>query len=769
MSDEERWPTEETGDLGEDEAPTVGDVRAREVVELPPQVGNYRILRKIGEGGMGAVYEAEQDRPRRRVALKAIRPESTTPEIIKRFEQELQVLGRLHHPGIAEIYDAGTVVSARGPQPYFAMEYIDGETLTTYSQTHDLTTRQRLALMAKICDAIQHAHQRGVVHRDLKPGNIMVVDTETSTDGNRPGSSTSIDADDVGQPKILDFGVARATGLDLQVTLQTDIGQIIGTVPYMSPEQVCADPQQVDTRSDVYALGVIAYELLAGHLPYEVWRKPIQEAARIISEEEPSRLRTVKRQFRGDVDTIVRKALEKDRERRYQSAEEMAADIRRFLAEQPILARPPSAAYQLKKFARRNRGLVAGIVVSILLLIAGTAVSTWQAVRASRGEKLAAREAEKAQAVSSFLQEMLAAPDPNVGGREVRVVDVLDRAEERLEQLSDQPAVEVALRRTLGRTLLGLGENDDAQRHFERALELVGDSSEEGSPETAEILGELAATLYYQGKFTEALALEREVLELKRRLLGPDHYEVMVSQLNLAVFLKEAGLPGEAMEIERDLLKLAEQVLGADHELTLTAMNNLALGLQKRGDLVEAEELFRRALEIRRRTVGESHAKNLALSLNLAFLFDQLGRHQEALDLHLSTLDTRMRVLGAEHKETLNSRNGAALALLHLGRAKEAAEVYEQLLPVGLKALGENHPTLLSWKAHYGTCLRSLGRFEEAEEQLLAACESLSTQIGDGALRTQDVIEDLVELYDHWGKADQAALYRDRLIDANRP
>jgi WD40 repeat protein len=321
---------------------------------LPGRIGRYRILRLLGEGGMGVVYEAEQEQPRRTVALKVIKLGFASQRQLRRFEQESRALGRLQHPGIAQIYEAGSADSGFGPQPYFAMELIRGESLLQYAETHQLKTRQRLELIAKVCEAVQHAHQRGIIHRDLKPGNILV--------------------DESGQPKVLDFGVARATDSDAQVTLQTDVGQLVGTLAYMSPEQVLADPLEIDTRSDVYALGVILYELLAGRLPYAIGTQ-VHETVRTIREVDPVPLRSTSRSYRGDIETIVGKALEKDKARRYASAAGMAADIQRYLNNEPITARRPSAAYLLQKFARRNKLPVAAAAAFFVVLLAAFATT----------------------------------------------------------------------------------------------------------------------------------------------------------------------------------------------------------------------------------------------------------------------------------------------------------------------------------------------------------------------------------------------------------
>jgi len=289
---------------------------------LPTEIGRYRILRLLGEGGMGIVYEAEQENPRRAVALKVIKPGFANAEMRRRFAQESSALGRLQHSGIAQIYEAGAADTGLGPLPYFAMELVHGRPLLEYAEAQRLNARERLELMLRIGEAVHHAHQRGIIHRDLKPGNILVEDS--------------------GQPKILDFGVARATDSDAQVTRQTDLGQVVGTLAYMSPEQALGDSRELDVRTDVYSLGVICYELLAGRLPYRIG-KSLQEAVLTIRDEDPMPLSSIGRMYRGDLDTIVAKALEKDKARRYGSAAEMAADIERYLADEPIAARPASA------------------------------------------------------------------------------------------------------------------------------------------------------------------------------------------------------------------------------------------------------------------------------------------------------------------------------------------------------------------------------------------------------------------------------------------
>ena len=374
-----------------DRSEVVGDGLGRMLAEpepavvpargIPERIGEYRILGIAGRGGMGTVYEAEQETPRRRVALKVVDLGLADAHVLRRFEVETEVLGRLDHPGIAQIFDAGTFDDGRGPQPFFAMEFIRGKPVTTHVQAHELDIRARIQIVIAIAGAVHHAHQRGIIHRDLKPANILV--------------------NEAGQPKILDFGVARVTDADFQtVTLQTSAGQLVGTVPYMSPEQALCEPAALDTRTDIYSLGVLAFELLSGRLPLVLHDCSVQEAMRRLQEDEPIRLGTLDRNLRGDVETIISKSLAREKERRYSSAGELAEDLRRYLAHEPILARPTSATYQLKKFARRNKALVggvtAGVSIAFLALVVALVFSRGKTRDAEASEERAVLQADRA-------------------------------------------------------------------------------------------------------------------------------------------------------------------------------------------------------------------------------------------------------------------------------------------------------------------------------------------------------------------------------------
>jgi eukaryotic-like serine/threonine-protein kinase len=684
-------------------APHPRSPRADGARTVPARIGPYRILRLLGEGGMGAVYEAEQVFPHRSVALKVIRAGFATSAMIVRFENEAQALARLQHPGIAQIYDAGTAETPFGRQPYFAMELVDGQSLLDYCHTHQLDVRQRLELMAKVCDAVLHAHQRAVIHRDLKPANILV--------------------DESGQPHVLDFGVARLTDPDACATLQTSVGEIVGTLAYMSPEQVVGDPAEIDTRSDVYALGVILYEVLAGKPPYAIGRQ-LTEVVRTIREDEPAALRAVNRAYRGDIEIIVGKALEKDKARRYQSAAELAGDLRRHGRDEPIIARPPSASYQLRKFARRHQALVLGVAAVFVVLVAGVVTSTWQAMKARRAEATARQQSAVAQAVTDFLQHDVLAqasakaqagqsdkPDPDL-----KVRTALDRAAVRIDgKFGSQPEVEAAIRETMGKTYAELAQYAESRRQLEHALELERRIWGPEDPRTLGTQSQLGRTAWHEGKFAEAEKLLREALEIGRRVLGPEHPDTLSCRNNLGNVYRALGNDSQAEKVYRENLEIQRRVLGPEHPDTVISMNNLANVYWTRGKYGEAEAFYSRNLEIQRRVLGPEHPDTVLSMGNLADTYVKQAKYAEAERLFGQTLEISRRVLGPEHPQTLAFLADFASMYQRRGEPALAETLAAQVVAGRLRSLGPDHPDNRASASDLALAYVSQGKFVEGE------------------------------------------------------
>jgi tetratricopeptide (TPR) repeat protein len=711
------------------EAPAL-ELAARDMAESsrqsqPAAIGRYRIVRLIGEGGMGAVYEAEQEEPRRVVALKMIKLGLATPDRLRRFRQESQALARLQHPGIAQIYESNTADTGFGPQPFFAMELIRGLPLNQYAEVHQLNTRQRLLLMVKVCEAVHHAHQRGLIHRDLKPGNILV--------------------DESGQPKILDFGVARVTEADApegdtQPALETGLGQLIGTLAYMSPEQVLGDPLEVDTRSDVYALGVILYELLAGRLPYEVNHRQLPEAVHTIREEEPPGLSSISRDYRGDVETIVRKALEKDKARRYASAADLGTDIQRYLNDEPITARPPGTGYQLQKFARRHRALMAGVAAVFVVLLVAVAVSTSMALRASRAEA-------EARAVSEFLQKDLLAeasartqagpnakPDPHL---EVRTA--LDRAATQIRGKFDkQPLVEASIRQTIGDTYADLGLFSEAQQQEERALEIRRRILGESQPATLESMDHLAVLYRMEGKYSEGERLRQKLLETRRRVLGELHPDTLDAMNNLALLYRYEGKLGLAEPLYIKAVEGLRRTKGVENRQTIDTMANLAQVYNDQEKFAQAESLFREVLEAAPRILGEEHPDTQIFRNNLAQVYQNEGKFAQAELFQRKAVEVDSRVLGAEHPDTLMDLGNLAKLYRNQGKYAEAEALFNRVLETQRRVVGEDRPATMTTMALLGSVEWYEGKYAEAELLLTRTLQAQRRVLGNEHPSTQN-------------------------------
>jgi tetratricopeptide (TPR) repeat protein/predicted Ser/Thr protein kinase len=759
-------------------------------------IGHYRVERLLGEGGMGRVFLARQDRPDRRVALKLIRAGLASPRLLRRFELEAEVLGRLQHPGIAQVYQAGTFATATGPQPYFAMEYVEGEDLKRFCERRGLGVNQKLALVEQLAEAVQHAHQKGVVHRDLKPGNILV--------------------DAQGRAKILDFGVARLVERDATRPDATEAGQLVGTLGYMSPEQVLGSG--VDTRSDVYALGVILHELLAGALPLDLASRTLPEVARAMSEEEPRRLGSINRSLAGDIETIVRKALEKDRARRYQTAAEFGADLRRFLNDEPITARAPSAVYQLRKFARRNRSLVLGGALSVLALVGGLAGTTYGLLEARR-ERDDAREArrneqaqrEVAEAINEFLnQDLLGAVEPAATGtqgrgKDVTMREVLDEASRRIDEagkaggrFADKPLVEAAIRTQLTMSYHKLGAYEEALRHAEKAvtlragalgqddaltlesvnnlgvlLETVGAYARAESqyrraldgftrlkgadhPDTLSALNNLGSVLQSLGRLSEAEGCYRRGYEACARKLGADHADTVIAAVNLAGVLSEVGKLKEAEGLLRDSLERTRKARGEDHPETLWIVNKLGALLQATGQQEQAGALYREALAGRERVLGPEHDATLTAKANVGFWLAENGKLEEAAKIQREVLEVRRRVTGPDHRSTMHAMNNLAAVLERLKRFDEAEALQRECLERRTGALGPDHPDTLSSVNNMGMLLRAMGKLEESVPWFRRAAEGFERTQGPENLDVQTVRANLGVILNRMGRFAEA-------------
>lgn len=677
---------------------------------FPTRIGGFRLRRRIGAGGMGAVFEAEQDHPRRTVALKIIHPGMVSESLLRRFEHEVQILGQLQHPGIAQIYEAGRADSEHGAKPYFAMEYIQGRPLLEYVKHHGLSTRGRLTLMAEIADAVHHAHQKGVIHRDLKPGNILIEEAGAAS----------------GHPKILDFGVARAIHSDVQlVTMHTEVGQLVGTLSYMSPEQIAARPDELDVRSDVYALGVVLYEMLAGRLPYDISDRSIPEAGRVIRDQEPSRLSSVDTVFRGDVETIVAKALEKERDRRYASAAELAADIRRHLDDEPIVARPASRAYQLRKFAKRNKAIVGGVAAVLVALTMGIVGTSLALVRARDAERIALtrleetrRSSAKAAAVNDFLRDMLSSVDPAQAlGREVTVRQALDEAAAKINagSMKDQPEIEADVRTTIGSTYLALGHYAEAESHLRTALSTFQAMHNADDHSLLMALDQLAHVCNAQGRHAEEEKLYRKALEISHHIHGEKHVEVASTLQSLGVALRSQLKYDEAESCYRQSLSMRRELLGTDHIDVAQTLNSLALLYQNKGDLAAAEPLFREALVTRRKFLGDAHPVVAGAMNNLAMLLKERGQNSEAEALLREALTMRRKLMGPDHPDVAQALSNLAILLQDIGNQGDAEPLYTEALTIWRKSLPAEHPNIASAATGLGLALTARGDHAAAE------------------------------------------------------
>jgi non-specific serine/threonine protein kinase/serine/threonine-protein kinase len=751
------------------------------VDEHPPsefceQIGPYRLLHPIGVGGMGEVFEAEQLEPvKRRVALKIVKQGLGSKEVIARFDAERQALALMTHPNVAKIFDGGTSPSGR---PYFVMELVHGMPITSHCDKEHYDLRQRLELFLKVCEGVQHAHHKAIIHRDLKPSNILV----SKQDGKAA-------------PKIIDFGVAKAMTQSLtERTLSTEFGKLVGTLAYMSPEQARMTSDEIDTRADVYSLGVILYELLVGVLPFELTRRgsELEVVLRQIREELPvvpsTRLasigdktssvldsrktdkKSLRRLLKGDLDWITMKALEKEVDRRYGSPQELAADIRRYLNFQAVLASPPSARYRASKFIRRHRVGVGAAAVGVATLIAFATTMTMQAERISKQRDRANREAtranseaeranleaESAERVSAFLVGMFKVSNPGEArGNSLTARELLDRGAADVEKLADKPALQARLMSTISGVYQNLGLYAQAKPLVADALAITKELYGADHETTLKAMGDQAKLLVREGKYEEAEPLYLSLIETEKRVLGEDHEETLHAtndlglvyllqarydesetllresfetllrtkgpddqesvgfKANLALLYKKSEKYDKAAPLMSEAYQSQRKLLGEDHPDTLITMNNLASLYREMDRIDEAETLFKENLELKKRVLGEDHPDTMTAAINVANLLVEKEKYAEAEPLYVAALAAQREALG-DHPNVGISMHNLACMFRDMGKHADADSLFAESLKLFENKLGPTHPIIANSTTEWAKLKRLMGQDEEA-------------------------------------------------------
>ena len=675
---------------------------APEILELTPTdahqpqiskaIGHYRLVEEIGRGGMGQVWLAEQAAPvKRRVALKLIKAGMYDDETVKRFQLERQSLAMMDHPSIAKVFETGATPEG---QPYFAMEYVPGMPVTDYCDQKHLQIGERLELFIKVCGAVQHAHQKAIIHRDLKPTNILVQEID-----GKP------------LPRIIDFGLAKAiTPQTPGETLFTQFGSFVGTPGYMSPEQCDGTGLDVDTRSDVYSLGVVLYVLLTGRLPFQAKagkELPMDEMMRLVREEDPPRPSTkvssdretcsavaeargsepkeLVSLLRGDLDWITMRALEKDRNRRYGAASELAADLARYLSHEPVMARPASLSYRVSKFVRRNRTAAALGTIAALAIIAGVAGTLLQTYTARRQRDVAYHERDRANRISELMARMFKASDPGEeGGNTVSAREILDRESQRIDsELANDSELQAQMMHLMGKAYRSLGLFARAQSLFERSIEIARRTGHLDNPQVLDCMNDLATVLFYDARFADAERLQREALAIEQRTLGLENPVTLMTMSDLSFTLSQGdngqtGRIAEAVDLARQAFETQRRILGTDSVYTLWSMHNLAEALESGGRFAEAEKVAREALDIEIRAHGRESKSALNAMSTLGDTLLAEGRVAEAETTLQETLDIKRRVYGPQHPETGSTALHLASVLAREGRRDEAFSVLQK-------------------------------------------------------------------------------------------
>jgi eukaryotic-like serine/threonine-protein kinase len=701
-------------------------------------IGPYRLVQRIGVGGMGEVWRAEQTAPfHRTVALKLIKAGMDTRAALARFESERQALALMEHPNIAKVFDAGATTEGR---PYFVMECVPGPPITIYCDSHGLTIHERLALFTQVCDGVQHAHQKAIIHRDLKPSNVLV---------------TEVDRKPV--PKIIDFGLAKAVGPRLsQATVYTEVGGIVGTPDYMSPEQADSSERNIDTRTDVYSLGVILYELLVGALPYSSrsggagtpsmlekirGEEPTLPSSKLKAMgesshdsaakrgEEPHALR---RHLRGELDWISMKALEKERSRRYGSPSELSADIQRYLNNEPVLAGPPSTTYRAGKFIRRHRFGVGVAAAAVILLIAFVITMALQARRIAKERDRANREAAASERVTDFMTQMFKVSDPGQArGNSITAREILDKASNEIETgLATDPQLQARMMNVMGAVYENLGLFAQAEPLFRNALEIRRRNLGDKNKDTLQSMYKLAEVLTWRGNTAEAEKLCRESFETRKSVLGPEHRDTLTSMSWLAWILFIEGRYPEAEKLDRDAIEIARRALGPVDNVTLGAMSRLGIVLSEESKYTEGEAILRHVLGERQQKLGLENPDALASANNLANLLMNEGKNAEAEKLDRDTLPFYRSVFGPDNPKTLMVVENLAVTVKNQDRYIEAEQLERDAVEIERKKFGPDNRSTLITMSNLAETLIKEGKYAEAEQLLREAIDGKRRVLG---------------------------------------